>query len=319
MQIRTIDTYTRELDEVAARCDAATFYHSRVWLESLAVTFSRMSLRCLVAEDGGDLAGFLPFFLLKRGPVRVAWSLPFGTYGGPAAVNDRAAAELIEAYAAMLSRPGVVEVGWIDFGRLGPADGWTGQTMETHLIDLAGGFDELWTGSIERQRKKRTRRAKRLGITVRRARSADDVESYYQVYSRRMDMWGGEGGVKYPPGLFVELLERGGDATRLYVAEHDGRVVGGHFNFYFKGMVTAWNGVTSPDSNYLQPGTLLYIHCLREACDEGYEVYNLGASLNKQSLIDFKESLGGVPYTYSSYRRRSLLGKAAALVKQLGG
>jgi CelD/BcsL family acetyltransferase involved in cellulose biosynthesis len=182
---------------------------------------------------------------------------------------------------------------------------------------MAVGFDELWDEAIERQRKKRTRRAERLGITVRRARSADDVESYYHVYSQRIDDWGG--GIKYPRGLFTELLERGGDAARLYVARHEDRVVGGHFNFYYKGMVTAWNGVTTPDSNHLQPGTLLYIHCLREACAEGYGVYNLGGSLGKQSLIDFKESLGGVPYTYSNYRRRSLLGKAAAWARKLGG
>jgi CelD/BcsL family acetyltransferase involved in cellulose biosynthesis len=102
------------------------------------------------------------------------------------------------------------------------------------------------------------------------------------------------------------------------VAEHEGLVVGGHFNFYFKDTVTAWNGITTPESNHLQPGTLLYAHCLREACAEGYRVYNLGGSLNKQSLIDFKESLGGVPYSYTQYRRQSLLKRATARLRRFG-
>ena len=92
-----------------------------------------------------------------------------------------------------------------------------------------------------------------------------------------------------------------------------------HFNFYFKDTVTAWNGITTTESNKLQPGTALYVHCLKEACAEGYKIYNLGSSLGKQTLIDFKESLGGELYSYSRYRRRSLLGKIVALVKPVGG
>jgi CelD/BcsL family acetyltransferase involved in cellulose biosynthesis len=118
--------------------------------------------------------------------------------------------------------------------------------------------------------------------------------------------------------LFLELLERGGDSVRLYVAEHDGQIVGGHFNFCYRDTVTAWNGVTTPESNHLQPGTLLYMHCLQEACSEAFKWYNLGGSLGKQSLIEFKESLGGTLHRYSLYRRRSLLGRLVARFKEMG-
>jgi CelD/BcsL family acetyltransferase involved in cellulose biosynthesis len=316
MRIRTIDAYVKELDDVALRSSACTFYHSRIWAESLAATFPRMSFRCIVAEQNGAVTGFLPFFYLKRGPVRTAWSMPFGTYGGPAALDAETTAALVEAYAVTLSAPRVVEAGWVDFDNFPCGGGWERQTLETHLIDTSMGFDALWGHIIERQRKKRARRAERLGVTVRRARSAADAHRYYEIYSQRVDEWGG--GIRYPERLFEELLGRSGDFARLYVAEHDGSIVGGHFNFYYKEKVTAWNGITTQESNHLQPGTLLYMYCLKDACAEGYKVYNLGGSLNKQSLIDFKESLGGVPYSYSQYRRRSLLGRAAAWVKRSG-
>jgi len=315
MRIRTVDAYTNEFDDIACRCEA-TFYHSRAWVEGLAVTYPHLSFRSLVAEDGGASTGFLPFFYLSRGPLRVAWSMPFGTYGGPAALDDQSVSALVDAYAGILASPLVIEAGWIDFGGGAPNEGWSRETSETHLIDLSDGFDKLWDQKIEQQRKKRTRRAQRLGITVRRGQSVDDANHYYDIYTGRVDEWGG--GSKYPKRLFLELLERGGDSVRLYVAEHDGQIVGGHFNFYHRDTVTAWNGVTTPESNHLQPGTLLYMHCLQEACSEGFKLYNLGGSLGKRSLIDFKESLGGTVHQYSLYRRRSPLGRLAARFKEMG-
>ena len=320
MPIRTIDNYNRELENVAELSDAATFYHSRLWIESLAATFPRMSFRCLVSYSGDEVSGFLPYFTVRRGPFRSAWSLPFGTYGGPAALDGGSASALIDTFARAVSSTGVLEAGWVDYRNLGhtlPGTGWTKQELYTHLIDITGGFDALWQEAVEHQRRKRTRRAERMGVEVRRTSSNRDLRSYYHIYADRIDEWGG--GIRYPESLFALLLERGGDSARLYVAEHDGTIVGGHFNFYFKDTVTAWMGVTTRESNPLQAGTLLYIQCLRDACEEGYRVYNLGGSLNKQSLIDFKESLGGTPYEYCQYTRRSILGKAAAQFKRTGG
>lgn len=317
MQTETVTTYTEDMDRLAGSCPEATFYQSRAWIESLIEIFPRMKFRCLVARDGGSVAGFFPYFLIRRGPLLTAWSMPFGTYGGPVAKDDNSDRELRRAYASVLSRAGVVTAGWIDFHGRNVGSDWDSVSTSTHLIDLSCGFDGLWTGTIERQRQKRFRRAGRSGVSVRRADSADDLRRYYEIYRGRLKDWGEK--TLYPMTLFAELLERGGDSVRLYVAEHEGRVVGGHFNFYWKNMVTAWNGVTTPDSNHLQPGTMLYIECLKSACDEGFELYNLGGSLGKQSLIDFKESLGGVCYDYNLYRRRSLLGKIAAFVRGAGG
>jgi hypothetical protein len=316
MQIQTNDSYTGEMDEIAEGNEAATFYHSRVWAESLSVTFPHMIFRCLVARRGRTGAGFFPFFLIRHGPLKTVWSMPFGTYGGPVAEDETCAAALRRAYGVVMSTAGLIHAGWIDFNNSAGEPGWDRKTADTHLVDLTGGFDRLWSDSIEKQRKKRTRRAENSGITVRRMNSHNDLRMYYDIYSRRLTGWGER--TTYPLKLFEDLLERGGETVRLYVAEHDGKIVGGHFNFYSKNMVTAWNGVTTPESNHLQPGTKLYIECFKSACSEGFEVYNLGGSLGKQSLIDFKESLGGVRYTYDQYRRRSALGKLAAVIKGVG-
>jgi CelD/BcsL family acetyltransferase involved in cellulose biosynthesis len=243
--------------------------------------------------------------------------MPFGTYGGPVTISDDASLPLLREFKKISSRFGVVKVGWIDFAGGDHHEEWIRAVCETHLVDISVGFKALWAEKIERQRKKRTRRAERLGVTIRRMQAPEDIDRYYTVYSRRLEQWGVTD--KYPQNLFSELLGRGGDSVRLYLAFHEDEFLGGHVNLYFKNMVTSWNGITSVESNRFQPATLLYIHCMKEACEEGFSVYNLGGSLGKRSLIDFKESLGGVPYRYIQFERRSLVGKLAAGIKRIGG
>jgi lipid II:glycine glycyltransferase (peptidoglycan interpeptide bridge formation enzyme) len=105
----------------------------------------------------------------------------------------------------------------------------------------------------------------------------------------------------------------------MYLAVHEGNVVGGHVNFYYKEDVTAWYGMASERGDQFNAGTLLYATAMREACAEGYRSYNLGASLGKASLIEFKRSLGGVSYEYRTVRHRSLAGRVVAALRRRGG
>jgi CelD/BcsL family acetyltransferase involved in cellulose biosynthesis len=319
MRVTTIDTFPDELDDIARCSPRGTYYHTGAWIGSLVATYPGLSFRCLIAEDGGEVRGYLPFFYTRRGPFRTAWSMPFGTYGGPVSVSGDADRALLEAYERVLSGLDVVKVGWVDFsGTDAESTGaWEAGGCSTHLVDISVGFENVWADKIERQRKKRSRRAERLGVAIRRKQSDDDVRRYYSIYSDRIEGWGG--GDKYPRQLFFELLARSGDSARLYVAFRGDDFLGGHLNFYFKDMVTSWNGVTSIESNHLQPATALYIHCMKEACEEGYSRYNLGGSLNKQSLIDYKESLGGEPFQYFQYQRSSIVGRVLSGVKRIGG
>jgi hypothetical protein len=87
-------------------------------------------------------------------------------------------------------------------------------------------------------------------------------------------------------------------------------------NFYYRDSVTAWYGMTSTRAGDTQAGTLLYAVCMREACEAGFTAYNLGASLGRRSLIEYKESLGGTARVYRTLVRRRLLGSLAALARR---
>jgi CelD/BcsL family acetyltransferase involved in cellulose biosynthesis len=310
MHIERLDAWSGELDELAARASGATFYHTGAWLRALADAYPRMALRVLLAGQDGTHTAFLPYFETRRGPLRTLWSLPFGTYGGP--VGDAGAcAELWREFRSLYSAPGVIDVGCIDRDSLLEPGGWEATELSTHVVDISRGFDHLWHEQFDKPRRRRVRRAVEAGVTVRRGNGMDDMAAFMHVYRERLKNWESDGG--HPEALFFALVERGGPQVRLYVAEHGGAIVGGHLNFYYRDAAIAWYGMTSAEASETQAGTLLYSVCMREACEEGFRTYNLGASLGKQSLIEYKESLGGTPHRYRMLRRRRLGGVASLL------
>ncbi|HEX5132396.1 MAG TPA: GNAT family N-acetyltransferase [Candidatus Krumholzibacteria bacterium] len=316
MTIEVLDSFPVEIDALAETGARATFYHTRVWLESLAVAYPRMRPRCALARDGGTVRGFLPFFESPRGPLRSVWSLPFGTYGGPVGDGDGVEHALLDVFDAELRRPGTLEAGWVDFHNRSTGATGTVETATTHVLDLRGGFDTVWRERFDKPRRRRVRRAEEKGVEVRRAGGEADIHGFLQVYRQRLDAW--DSGEGHPERLFHDLVARGGDGrVRMFVAVHAGEVVGGHLNLYHGRSVIAWYGMASAAGDELNAGTLLYAHCIRDACDGGYEDYNLGASLGKESLIAYKESLGGVARHYRIIRRRRLAGRVAGALRNL--
>jgi CelD/BcsL family acetyltransferase involved in cellulose biosynthesis len=317
MKVTLHDHVPAECDPVSAADAETTFYHTRPWLESVDAIYDTMNLACLVAEDGGGVVGYLPFFFVHTGPFLRAWTLPFGTYGGPLSAGDAPArSALLSRYAGLLSRPRVVEVGWIDYTDSAGRDGWTTRRSETHIVDLAGGFADVWENRLGRDRRKRARRAGRLGVVVERSSRIADLRAHYDVYVERMRGFGTS--AVQPWELFERLFTSAGERVRLYVARHEGDVVGAHFNFCHRDTVIAWYGMATERGDELQAGTLLYVECMRDSCEDGFARYNLGGSLGKSSLAAFKESLGGQPHAYATRLRRSLLGRAGAAVRALG-
>ncbi len=313
MRIERLDAWSGELDQLAAGAPQSTFYHTGAWLRALADAYPRLALRVLLATDNGAPLAFLPYFETRRGPLRTLWSLPFGTYGGPAG-DERACAELWSEYRSLFSSPGVIDVGCIDRDATLTAEGWESAELSTHVVDISRGFDHLWREQFDKPRRRRVRRAEEAGVTVRHGDRAGDMAAFMQVYRERLQGW--KSGSGHPEALFLALAKHGGANVRLYVAEHAGAVVGGHLNFYYKDAVIAWYGMTSARAGDTQAGTLLYSVCMREACEAGFRTYNLGASLGKTSLIEYKESLGGTPHRYRMLRRRRLGGRVAALVRR---
>lgn len=315
MRIVAVDTFPSELDAVADASPRSTFYHTSAWLLSLVDAYPKLCVHCLVAEDGSRPVAFLPYVVARRGPLQALWSLPFGTYGGP--VGEEAVLGLLLAEFRRQGRARrVVELGWVDYHNRFDADGGAVETDTCHVVDLTGGFDAVWRERFDKPRRRRARRAEEAGVVVRRAAGDDDVRGFFDVYRSRLAGWESRGG--HPEALFRSLLGRGGERVRMYVAVHQGNVVGGHVNFYYKEDVTAWYGMASERGDEFNAGTVLYATAMREACEAGYRSYNLGASLGKASLVEFKRSLGGVPHEYRTVRHHRFAGRVVLALRRRG-
>lgn len=315
MEVALLDTLPAEIDAVADASPRATFYHTRIWLESLARAYPRMSLRCLVARDAGGLRGYLPFFVARRGPLHTSWSLPFGTYGGPVSDDGDVDRALLVSFRAELERRGTFEAGWVDFHSGAPDADALVEGALTHIVDLSDGFDAVWGRGFDKPRRRRVRRAEEQGLEVRAARGEDDVRRFVRVYQQRLDAW--KSGAGHPERLFLELVARGaGDRTRLWLAVRGDEVLGGHLNLYHRRSVIAWYGMASAQGDEMHAGTMLYARCMRDACERGFDDYNLGASLGKRSLIAYKESLGGREYRYRIVRYRRLAGRVIGALRR---
>ena len=315
MRIDCIDRFSTDLDDFAASSPGATFYHSGAWIESLAPSFPAMRFECFVARSGKELLGYLPYFIVKKGPLYAAWSLPFGTYGGPV-VSDtgETGRMLLESFWGLRKRGGIHEIGLVDFSNQ-VAAGSSGTVEETtHILELHEDFDSLQENLFEKSKRRQARKAHREGIRITEARSIDEVSLYHKIYVQRTVEW--KERFCYPERFFVELFERGDGRVRLFLARDGDDIVGGHLNFYFKDTVIAWNGVTAGPGGGSQASTLLYNECIRHACENGFRFYNLGGSLGKQSLVEYKESIGGVLFRYRTTRWRSLGGKVASALQR---
>jgi hypothetical protein len=317
IRIAIVDRFSSELDDVALRAPQATFYHSSVWLESLSRAFPSMSLRYLVAEEEGEIVGYLPYFMVKTAFAKRIWSLPFGTYGGPIGVGENVPHMLLERFVAMRKDRGVDEIGVVDYDHAVNVSEMTPTTETNHVITLDPDFEKVWK-RFDHSKRRQTRKAQRAGVEIRMAESIDDVKRYYHIYESRAESW--QRRLRYPESLFVELFVRGRESVKIFLAYAAENLLGGHMLFYFKDTAIAWNGVTTEQSRGTQADTLLYATAIRDACDNGCRSYNLGASLGKTSLNAYKEALGGELHTYRTLRWRSWRGRvAAAALKRLLG
>jgi CelD/BcsL family acetyltransferase involved in cellulose biosynthesis len=319
MQTRILDRFSNDLDEVVLDSPQATFYHTGAWIDSLSLVYPGMQFRCVAVEDGGRIAGCLPFFVLKRGPARALWSLPFGTYGGPVVRGDAMGVgvedRLLAKYASLRRGWGVQEVGLVDFSSSITEGFFSVDVSSTHILDLDGGFDAVWNDRFEKSKRRQARKAKREGLSVVEAASVSDVKNYYAIYEERSRQWGQR--LRYPASLFVELFARGKGGVRLFLAYRGSELFGGHFNFYFKDSVIAWNGVARDSGTGTQASTLLYCECIRDACERGFKRYNLGSSLGKTTLVGYKESLGATAHGYRTAIWRSVGGKITSMLMRL--
>jgi len=293
----TLDDRT-VLDFVAA-FSTATFFHSPAWLAVLEASFRRFRTAWITAREGGELVGIMPMAEVKRGPFRLLWALPFGTYGHPLAHDPAVRTALLEMFIGLASSPSCLEAAASFFDGAWLSDVPPSACVrmeECCLIELGGGYKDFWQGALSSKRRQLCNRGLRAGITVRSLETEGEVRAFHALYVAGSRAWGGVH--PYPLRFFLELFKQRDRGVVFWGGFLEDTLLGGNIDFYFGEMAQAWQAGISSKAYPYHVGSLLVACAVEEAYRRGLKLFNLGSSGGDEGLIFFKKSFGGTEFVY---------------------
>lgn len=244
-----------------------------------------------VRDRFGSLRAGLGFEERSKGPLRTRVSGVGGTYGGPVAGCDDAAAE--SALAVTFCRGGLraahLEMVWA--GEEPPRGPWRGvralPTAELR-IDPARSFDHFLSTVFGRKGRKECNRSERRGFVARREDDGHAWSEFSAQLRARSEAWG----THLPTTAAVEELVRGHEEVALFaVRDAQGAVVGVHLTLVLARELFAWIGTTARIEG-VNAATLLLREEARFAHARGLHGVNLGSSLGIAGVQRYKEMLG---------------------------
>jgi hypothetical protein len=185
-----------------------------------------------------------------------------------------------------------------------PPPGFTAEQDTTHLLALPATEAAYWGGVLTTAQRNDWRRLAKKGVTVEETRAERDADAMYELYRTSFARWGGEPRFANPPGFYRALLAHGGDAVRLTVVRHKGRLAGGCLVLRWNGKAHYLAGYFDREARALRPAALLQIESILRAIRDGYRWYDFLPSGGHASVEAFKASLGGQRTPFPIWTRR---------------
>lgn len=312
---RTLSTPTAWLDPadwdaVVAESPGATYFHGRLWNETLATRDGRFEPRCLgIRGERGDLLA-LPMMvrkgLLRRGPLGRAVSTQPGVYGGPVAPGRLLTAGDWERTLAALRGLSVGRFDCYD-NVLDPVPaeclaGLRTQERETHALELAG-LPEDPRASYRKGCKHSITKARRAELECRPATAAELVD-YDAAYRESLARWGKGEGEGYSREFLARLIDQEG--AELWAAfAPDGRIAAGGIFLFTPAHCVWWHGAMREEFNKVGASNLLIDGLIRVARDRGARLFDFNPSAGLDGVASFKRSFRAEPHALHAWRHES--------------
>ena len=185
-----------------------------------------------------------------------------------------------------------------------------------HLLDLEGGWEQVWSKRFQGSKRSSTRRAERLGVTVECGTSGRLVPEFYRLLEQAAARWARLQHEPYwlairrlkhrdPLEKFEAIGRLLGERCRIWLARVDGQpaaaivVIQGSNAYYFRGAM-------DEEMAKYRASDLIQRIAIEDACRAGCRYYYMGDSGWSASLAQFKERFGAQAYPYSEYRLERL-------------
>jgi CelD/BcsL family acetyltransferase involved in cellulose biosynthesis len=287
--------------ELARSCTQATPFHHPAWAMLLARTYAYPAFGLVIEdEDGSPVAG-IPVMAVRTLLGRRRWmSLPYTDECPPLAVDTAAERRLIASLAGAhetLGAPRIEVRGVVD------AVGWRARAdAVVQVLDLSSDLDEVRGRFSRSQVVRNIARAEREGVQVRRASTADDVETFYQLHLRTRRRQG----VPIQPRRFFELLRTDvleAGLGSILLASAGGSTVAGALFLSWNGTTIYKFGASDPEGWPARPNHLLFWTAIQDSWARGDRRFDFGRTdVDNAGLRAFKRGWGAVerPLVYST-------------------
>lgn len=281
------------------------FFLSPLWARSISNTFKMTPHAFLFQFPTQDVV--LPCLVTGRlrGLLYRLAGMPLEAYGGLLS-NTPIDANLMQGIADSLGRDWTLHTLYMTMLQSASIADWGGHQIGTYaaeVLDLSGGYAEVWKHKFDKKQRESIRRAQRSGLELRKARSPEDLDSFYGLYSISQNRLGSK---SQKPKVLLERLLSGPEImaelwmARKGVQDIAGIVVVNNGN----DLVHAWLNGSNKDYWKYCPNNLLYAMAIEEACERGFGRFDFMTSGQIKSLEQFKESFGAVPEQVTKFRFR---------------
>lgn len=277
-----------EWDACVLRTRGWTPFHRWGWKSVIEQVFGHECVYLAARDSSGGLEGVLPLVRVKSlifGDYLV--SMPFLNFGGPLG-SDAAVHALVQQAVdiARERRIGLLELRNREALQL---DVPVSNRKITCLLDLTPGQPQaVWKGLSSNVRRK-VRRAEKEGFTVRFGGEPDQLDAFYQVFSRHMrDL----GTPTLPRRFFASLLDRFSEEIWIGCAYSGDQPVAAGFGFQWSGeLELTWvSALQEYHRNYAN--MLLYWRFIERAAEQGLGVFNFGRCTPGGGTHHFKQQWG---------------------------
>jgi Acetyltransferase (GNAT) domain len=267
-----------------------TFFSQEKFIRAV-VQAEMKNFRTLKLQTENSLTHLFGLESTHKFNTRRVWLAPFGLYAYPIHGADGRISDLV----VRLKTFRTIAFYWsvrFDHGDL--ADqlercGLVRHEYTTQVLYLDRSYDAIFRGFSQTTRNQ-IRQAERKGVIVRRATENRDVSTYYALYQKLVGQRTDWGEI-YTESLFAELVSLRNNVIFL-LAEVDQQAIAGGWFFRDGNSLMYWHSVLDYDFKHYFPHYALINNAIRLASHEGMSSFNMGASLSKASLEQFKSVWG---------------------------
>lgn len=306
------------LREFIRRTPEASVYHTPEWRDAVVATYGYVPTYLAFLEDD-QVTALFPIMLVRSWLTGTRLvSLPFANACGPIGeaghvpgLLDRALSLLAETKAKALEIRTQAGLNNFDDPRFASVSFFV-----TSIMDLDPDPQKIWKAFPSGGVRTEVRQAEKRGLTVDRATTLEELAEFYRLFAKLRLKFGVP---PQPYDFFVNLWNHlGREHSKLFVAKHEGRTVGGLFSL---GSGTTLCGSYIGSDPAYRPSRvhqILYWKTIEAACLEGYKMFDFLRTAKKDEGIRFFKHRWNAREVDLDYRYYPEVKGTAATVEETG-